>query len=236
LLTVKWIIAALLFGMAGVVSTLMWLWQTDRSPAVAVAEVAQGVKLPVGARGGWSPSFWATIIFLVVDATVFASIMFSHLHVALRADVCPPASAALPALSAVLLSSAGSVLSALLLWWSGRRLHLGALTRWQCAGVLLAAALALAAFGALLAGHGQAGLAPSAQAWSATVAALLGYHGWRIALLTVAAAYLAVRIWQGLVTPRQRATFDNVLAMWLAFCAQAVFVAAWPHVVAGWLS
>ncbi|WP_280153788.1 cbb3-type cytochrome c oxidase subunit I [Piscinibacter sp. XHJ-5] len=236
LLTVKWVALATAFGAVAVGSTIAWLWQSDRSPGVAVADVAAGVRLPVGGAGRQAPSWWATVIFLVVDATVLASIAFSHLHVALRADVCPPASAALPSWSAVTASSAAGVASAVLLWWSGRRLEGGALARRHCVPLLLATALALVAFGMLLGAHRQAGLEPTAQAWSATVAALLAYHGWQVALLPLVAGYLGARIWQGLVTPRQRATFDNVLLLWTYACAQGVIVAVWPHAVAGWLS
>jgi hypothetical protein len=145
LLTVKWVVAATAFGVAAVVSTLLWLWETDR-PAGAAVEVAEGVRLPVGARLTQSPSWWATVIYLVVDVTVLASIAFSHLHVALLADVCPPAAAALPAPGAVAGSCAAAVLSAGLLWWSGRPLDERALGRWRCVPVLAAFALAAVAF------------------------------------------------------------------------------------------
>jgi cytochrome c oxidase subunit I+III len=235
LLTVKWVVAATAFGVAAVVSTLLWLWETDR-PAGAAVEVAEGVRLPVGARLTQSPSWWATVIYLVVDVTVLASIAFSHLHVALLADVCPPAAAALPAPGAVAGSCAAAVLSAGLLWWSGRPLDERALGRWRCVPVLAAFALAAVAFAVLLTAHGRAGLEPTAQAWSATVAALLAYQGWHVAVQAIVAAYLGARIWRGLVTPRQRATFDNILLLWLVLCAQGIVVAAWPHLVVGWLT
>jgi hypothetical protein len=57
-----------------------------------------------------------------------------------------------------------------------------------------------------------------------------------VAVQAIVAAYLGARIWRGLVTPRQRATFDNILLLWLVLCAQGIVVAAWPHLVVGWLT
>jgi cytochrome c oxidase subunit I+III len=65
------------------------------------------------------------------------------------------------------------------------------------------------------------------------VASLIAYVGLHVALLALCAAYLGARVWRGLVTPRQRATFDNVALLWWCGCVQGVVVALLPHVVAG---
>ncbi|MGZ8260393.1 MAG: cbb3-type cytochrome c oxidase subunit I, partial [Caldimonas sp.] len=231
LLTVHWNAAAFAFALLGIATTLAWLWQLDRSSGTGEAQVGEGVRVPVGARGAASHSWWATVILVVVDATVLASIVFAHVHVAMRSDICPPAGATLPSLGSVGLAVAAFVASSAALWLSGRRLNQRALGGWRVGWVLVAAALATAGFALLLHGHDAAGLAPRAQAWAATVAALLSYQGLHVVILVLVAIYLAARAWRGLLTPGQRATFDNAALLWHGACAQGVVVALLPHVV-----
>jgi len=231
LLTIQWIVTAFACGILGVVATWAWLWQLDRSPGAHEAKVGERLCLPIGARGSASHSWWATVILLVVDATVLASIVFAHLHVAMRSDVCPPAGATLPSLSSMALAATAFGTSSLAFWFAGRGLETRALGGWRVGWLPLAAVLASAGFAILLLGHEAAGLAPRTNAWAATVAALLGDQGLHGGLLLLLATYLCARAWRGLVTPRQRATFDNTALLWHVSCAQGVVVALLPHVV-----
>ncbi|NML16579.1 cbb3-type cytochrome c oxidase subunit I [Azohydromonas caseinilytica] len=235
LLTVKWVLTAWACGLLAVACVWAWLWRTDRLPATTDALVAEGVRLPVGAALTASHSWWATVILQVVDATVLASIAFAHLHLAMRLEVCPPPGAALPPLSTVA-GAAGAFAASALLWAAaGRGLSAGRLKRWRLLPLGGALALALGGFALLLRGHADAGLAPTASGWGASVAGLLGYQGFHMALMALCAAYLAARLWRRLVTPRQRATWDNVALLWWGGCAQGVVVALLPHAAAAWL-
>jgi cytochrome c oxidase subunit I+III len=178
---------------------LAWLWGSDRKPSITEARVSDTLVLPVGARGTASHSWWATIIMLVVDATIFASFVFAYIHISMRLEVCPPPSASLPALRWPLI--AGALLAGRLglMLWAGRSLGKRRLP-W----------LALAATGCVVAGflvdlHGYqlAGLAPRTQAWSATIAALLSYQGLHVIVLALAGPYLAARAWSGRLSPGQ---------------------------------
>ncbi|MFZ5545608.1 MAG: cbb3-type cytochrome c oxidase subunit I [Pseudomonadota bacterium] len=231
LLTVKWIVPGFAAGLLALGCVLAWLWQTDRLPQPA-AQVADGVRLPVGAASVYAHSWWATVVVLLVDFTVFASIAFAHVHLAMRLQVCPPPGAALPPLGELLRAAAGFAVSAGLMGWTGVASHRRALGRtWL---LPLAAALVLLglSFAALLSAMHEARLSPSADAWSASVAALLGYLGFRVTVQLVAGAYLGARLWQGLVAPRQRATCDNVALLWWGACLQGLVVALLPHAVA----
>jgi cytochrome c oxidase subunit I+III len=235
LLTVHWAVPAFAFGVLAVGCTWAWLWQSDRDPGLLVAEVGTGVRIPVGAIGHHSHSWWATVILLVVDVTVLASMAFAHVHVAMRAETCPPAGAALPAAAAMLWVTAGWAASSWLLWLSTRRLEQRGLGRARSLLVAGSAALATAAFAALWSAHADAGLLPRAQAWSASVAALLGYQGLHVVMVLMLALYIVARAWQGLITPRQRASADNAALLWHGSCAQGVVVAWLPQLVTWWL-
>jgi len=229
LLTVKWMASAFAFGWLAIGCVLAWLWQTDRLPTDSV-QVADGVQLPLGAARLHSHSWWATLVLLVVDFTVLASLAFGHVHLAMLAPVCPPPGAALPPPGQVWLAAAGFAASGALLGWSGRPLAAGAaLRRARLLPLLAATGVLVAAFGGLLAAVVGTGLAPTAHGWSATLAALLAYLGFHVAVVLVAAAYLGARIWHGEVTPRQRATFDNIALLWWGSCVQGVIVALLPY-------
>ncbi|MBT2325679.1 cbb3-type cytochrome c oxidase subunit I [Variovorax paradoxus] len=224
LLTVEapWLAGAC--GLAAIAAMLHWLWGLDRPPPVATIEAAAGVRLPVGATGRRTHSWWAMIILVVVDLTIFASLAYSHLHVAMAADVCPPPGASLPAarwpLAAAVLLAAGSLLIALA---AARPVNAEPrrqrLLRVQ---VALAMACTASAFGLDLAGHWQAGLDPRAEAWSATVGTLLGYQGFHIAVVLLMGGYLLARSWTGRLQPQARATLDNVVPMWHCVSAQGL--------------
>jgi len=233
LLTVKWVITAHAFGLVAIVCTIAWLWQTDRLPEATDAEVGRGVRIPIGAGGRASHSYWATVILVIVDMTIFASMAFAHIHVAMLGDTCPPLGAALPAALPLLVAGAGFVLSALLLGGCARPLATRAMSLSRALPWLTAAAaLAVAAVFVLVQAHDAAGLAPRAQAWGATVAALLSYVGLHAVLIVLFAGYLVGRAGAGLLTPRQRASFDNCALLWWCGCAQGVLVAVLPHATA----
>jgi len=217
LLTVKLVIPAFAFGIVGIVATLMWLWQTDPRPFAAFARVGDGVSIRVGAQGTARPAWWAMLIFIVVDATTLASLLFAHLHVAMAGDVCPPAGANLPApgVSGVAaltwLGSSAAVFLAQSLFDRAPRRRL-----WLQLALVAAAALAAAGFAIEFNGFVSAGLQPRANAWSATVAALLGYAGLHVIILLLCAGYIVARSAAGRLTDDRRASFDVVTLLWHA--------------------
>ncbi len=221
LLTVKWFVVASAFGLGGLAAMLAWLWQSDRpvgrTGEAGRAQVAEHCALPIGATGMGSHSWWATVVLIVVDGSIFASFLFAHLHVSLLATVCPPPGARLPADSLVWVAVALAAASAAAMGFLCRRRSGERLLRGHLAfsfSLLLALALAVAAWAIGLAAHDAAGLAPRANAWSATVAALLAWQGFHVVVLGVMGAYLLVRRWSGWLVPGQRATLDNIALFW----------------------
>ncbi len=235
LLTVELHALAWACAAVAVVAVLQWLWQTDRLPPVALATVGDGVVLPIGASGAKSHSFWALVILLVVDASICASLVFAHVHVAMRLDVCPPAGADLP--------GSASFASGIALWAASALAivvcHcLGPATHWKARALRVAgvaAALALAAAATIVQVQGHAMLSPRADAWSATVAALLAYQALHTVVLAAMAAYLAARWGASLVLASRRATLDNVTLFWGYAALQGCVVAGVVQWLPRWL-
>ena len=221
LLTVSQVVIAVICGVVAVASIIIWLWQSDNPPFAEKAEVGDGIFLPVGAHGSASHSWWAMIILLCVDASVFASLVFAHVHVSMAAAVCPPPGASLPEwfwpMGSAALLVAGSVLVA-----ASQALH----ARGQKFGVWLALLLGLVclcgAFEFELHGHQLASLDPRATAWSATVAAMLAWQGFHVAVLLIMGLYVCARVWTGKLLPNARASLHNTALLWHYVTVQGI--------------
>ncbi|RZL95952.1 MAG: cytochrome c oxidase subunit I [Variovorax sp.] len=238
LLTVEQVVLAFGCGLLALVGIVCWLWESDTVPPAATVEVADGVRLPVGAIGRASHSWWAMIILIAVDMTVYASFLFSHLHVSMAADVCPPPGAALPAARWAWASGALWVAGSLSMLAAGRALRRAADPRRQRGVRALVAFAMLCSAGAIaldVGGHWRAGLDPTAQAWSATVGVLLGYQVFHGAVLAIMGAYVLARSWSGRLAPQARATLDNSGLMWHCAAVQALIAIATVQLLPRWL-
>ncbi len=222
---------AWLCGAISIIAIVLWLWQTDPAAPAPTALIGEGVSVPVGARGIASHAWWAMVLLLFVDATVFASLLFAHVHVSLRATVCPPPGAELPALDWTLLAAALWIVSSLAIMLTRR--FLGAPVR-LCLVAGVAMACSGAAFAAQWAGH--ANLQPTADAWSATVAAMLGTQGLHAALLLLMGGYLMVRCLAGRLRADAHSTLDCVTLMWHFSGVQALVIIAAVYLLPGWLN
>ena len=213
LLTVAQVAIAFACGITAIAAILIWLWQTDTPPHAETVEVADGVFLPVGARGMASHSWWAMIILLCVDATVFASLVFAHVHVSMAAEVCPPPGAKLPDVFWPLASGVLLLAGSAALWGAQKMLGRGGRAAvWLLVPVALGCVAA--AFGLDARGHQLAGLRPAANAWSATVAAMLGWQGFHVAVLLLMGLYVCARVWAGRLRIDARASLDNTALLW----------------------
>lgn len=232
LLTVSWLLPALACGLVAVASIVGWLWQLDRPPPAPTARIGDEVSVPALAMGRGSPSWWATVVVLVVDATVFASLVFSHVHVSLMLDVCPPPGTRVPAgaiAPAILLLAAS-----LLLAWARRRPLQPGQGLLQLA-VLAAMACSAGAWLLDLGAHVQAGLSPRQHAWSATVAALLAWQGLHVFLLLLTGAYLVARSFAGALRRDARASLDNGTLLWHYANWQGIAIVAVVRLLPLWL-
>lgn len=233
LLTVEQYLLAGISGIVAVAAMLAWVWQLDQPPLRPTAEIGEGVSVPTVARGRGSPSWWGTVILVVVDATIFASLAFSHVHVSMKLDVCPPAGAQLPEggwWPAGLWLAASALMA-----WSVRHLR-GAGQGWLRVAVLAASIASISAFGIELAAHLQAGLAPRQTAWGATVAALLGWLGLHAFVLLLMGGFVIARSWAGALRTDARATLDNSALFWHYCGVQGIATVLLVRLLPGWMT
>lgn len=209
LLTVKAMVLATICGVVAVGSIIAWLWSSDRSVQMREAAIGGGITLPIGARGTASHSWWGTFIMLVVIYLIFGSFAYVYIHTSMRLEICPPPGASLPDGMWTLLSAALLLGGSALVWLSDRVKQ--PLTPWL---LLLALAATTAAFGVDVHSWRLVHLDGTKDAWSASIAILLGFQGVMLFVLLLAGPYLCVRAWRGMITPQNRATRDNIALIW----------------------
>jgi cytochrome c oxidase subunit I+III len=235
LLTVEWVGTAFAFAAVSIAAICRWLWFTDDAAHTGRALVADGVALPMGATGPASHSWWAMIILLCVNATVFASLLFAHIHVSMAADVCPPFGVELPGIGWPLMSAVLMVLGAGAMTLARLRLNGSsgqALLRLLVAFGMVCAAASVSTD---VLGHWRAGLEPTAQAWSATVSVLLSWQGFNVGVLLFMGSYVLARSFSGRLQTGARATLDNSWLMWLGVTAQGLVGTGAVQLIGRWL-
>ena len=231
LLTVAWVVPAFVAGAISIAAIVHWLWRSDQPPPRATATIGDGVDVPALATGVRSHSWWAMIVLIAVDATIFASLGFAHVHVSMKLDVCPPPGTALAGggWTAGALLLGGSALMALASWQlSGRQRVL----RWA---VVLALGCMLGATVVDFMAQASAGLAPTETAWGATVAALLAWQGFHALILVTMGLYLLARSWSGALRTDARATLDNTAVMWHYVTLQGIAGMALVRLLPQWM-
>jgi cytochrome c oxidase subunit I+III len=220
-LTVKMVWPAAVGGAIALGAMLRWMWENDRGAFHPPVDIGDGIRLPVYASGPASTSWWAMVVLMLVDATVFASLVFSFFYLWTVNDAWPPAGITLPAGQWPIVSGLAWLLSSALMVGAGRALEprRRAMLTAALAG---ATVLMLAAFSADLRAWWQAGLRPSEHAYAAVVCAVLAWQGLHAAVLLVMGGYTLARSWCGLLDATRRVTFDNTRLFWHYTVAQGL--------------
>src|SRR5690606_24428962 len=68
-----------------------WAWTTGHPGAPAMLDAAPGMTLPSQYAARNAPGWWALVISLLVDGSLFASLVFSYFYLWLGTEAWPPA-------------------------------------------------------------------------------------------------------------------------------------------------
>jgi cytochrome c oxidase subunit I+III len=228
LLTVKLVVPAFVGGAIALAAMLKWMWETDRGATIPPVDIGGGLRLPVYAAGPVSHSWWAMVVLMLVDGTVFASLIFSWFFLAHGADAAWPPAGVLPSWQWPVAAALAYAAGVALLTGARRALRRSA-HGWFRLALTAALAAVLAAHGLDVWGLVTAGLRPSGHAYGAMTYAVAAWQGVHMAALFVMVAYTLARSWGGLLDAQRRVTFDNTRLFLLYVVAQGLAGLALVH-------
>ena len=235
-LTVKMIVPALVGGVIALAAIFRWMWDLDRGAISPPVDIGGGIRLPVYASGPVSHSWWAMVVLMLVDATIFASLVFSYCYLwSVNPDSWPPAGTSLPeviwpARAALMWLAAGGLCAA------ARRMLEGGRSAVLSAALLAGLVLLSGAYVAELGGLLDSGLEPDTHAYGAVVWTFAAWQGLHVCIVLLMTAYTLARLWRGLLHRGRRVTFDNTRLLWHYTVAQGLAAIVLVHVVPRWLS
>ncbi|HET8726377.1 MAG TPA: cytochrome c oxidase subunit I [Alphaproteobacteria bacterium] len=234
LLTVKLVLPALVCAVIAIAMVIWWLWTTDPGPSHPPVDIGGGITLPVYQTGPMSHSWWAMVVLLLVAGSIFFSLVFSYLFLwTVSPDVWPAASgSSLPSLAWPLIGAMLLLFSSAGVAFAGRSLRSASGRRglWPMRiALLLAVPILIAASGAELYGHWQAGLRPTTSGYAAVVYAIVGLQGLFTATSVIMGLYTLARSLCGLLDGRRRVTFDNTMLFWHYTVGQSLVGLALVH-------
>jgi cytochrome c oxidase subunit I+III len=219
-LTLKWTWIAALAGAVTLACMFRWLWESDPRPAGRRHAIGDGIEVADYMSGSRSHSWWGMVVLLVVDGSIFASLVFGYFYLQ------PEVQGGFNGVAAVG-SAAGWLLVAGAAWIVERALR-------RNADVLLPIALFGGAIAMSLAAlaHFQA-IAPSnpiADGRAAVVYAMFWWQALHAIVALLMAGFCLARRRAGLLSATHRVVWDNTRLFWWYSAAQGaiaqVFVLA----------
>jgi cytochrome c oxidase subunit I+III len=207
-----------------------WLWTgTALIPEKAAKDVGLGLRLPTYVSGPSSVSWWAMFITMLAVLTAFVCLVFGYfffwtIHEDFPPDPSPGPGVFWPSIAAASLLGAWA-LTLLARRWNRRDWAVG-----FYAGLLTAAALALAGGAALLAGPWLTGLDPKSHVYPAIVWLLAIWTAGHAVVGVIMQLYCLARRLAGRMTARHDIDISNVALYWHFAALTAVVTVA---VIAG---
>ncbi len=224
-LTVKLTVVVVIGGILALASIFMWLWQTDPAPSDVLYDIGGGVKLPDYASGKNSHSWWATVVLMLVDGSIFVCLVFTFFYLwTVDPAGWPPSGLHLALPGSSLLAAAAWAASVAALWIANKALGKKGTRPQSIFDPLMITAVATMWAGVAFNYHAlwAAGIRPEAHGYAATVFTMLAWQALHATLLTLMTGYTLARRWAGLLDARRRNTFDNTRIMAYYSVVQAI--------------
>jgi cytochrome c oxidase subunit I+III len=212
--TYHWWWPALLSLVAALGVILYWLWTgTALIPEKEKKYVGLGLELPLYISGPQSVGWWAVFITMLAMLSAFISLVFGYFFFwTVRADF-PPRPVPGPGVFWPVVATA-LLIGAWVLTLLGRRWNKNDNVAGFYAGLVVAAALAVAGAAALLAGPWFTGLKPTSHVYPATVWILVIWTAAQAGVGVIMQLYCVARRLAGRMTARYDIDINNVALFW----------------------
>jgi cytochrome c oxidase subunit I+III len=224
-MTLKLVVPSVLFAALTVWALYRWTWETDRAGHHPPVHIGAGIQLPVSIAGPRSHGWWATVVLILVDATIFACLVFSWFF--LRRDEAWPVAPLPPATGVALLAMLAWLCSSLALEWGNYRLGKGGRTGLAITiAIIVSLALGATAWWMSATPLLEAGIEPDASAYGAIAWTQLAYQAFHGLMLLALAIFVLLRVATKLLDTQHRASWDSLRLLWHYGAAQGVVIVA----------
>ncbi|PZN93106.1 MAG: cytochrome c oxidase subunit I [Alphaproteobacteria bacterium] len=197
-----------------------WAWRVGQREDLGAIDAGCDLVLPIHGEAPGSPGYWGSVLAIVADGTLFATLVFGYAYLWTIASGWPP-----PQLIAATPFAAGlSVIALAAASLAGRRagaVPATAATRRIALGI--GSAAQLAALAALVFEIATAVPPPASHAYAATVMVLFAYAAVHVALALLLMVFAWNRVGAGFVSDRRTAEL-RVAAMWQDYAAVVTLV------------
>ena len=200
-----------------------WAWTTGDPGGPDAVEAEPGLVLPTQGAARNAPGWWALVMSLLVDGSLFASLVFSYFYLWLGTEAWPPAGIGIAGWPGALASLALLLACAASARYAARALRTDARQR-AAAGWVVTAALG-AGFVVAHAWAMSATGAPGAHAYASVAWTLAGFHGVHVLLAMLFAVFVAARLRRGLATAARPLEARVTAGLWRYTVAQGLL--AW---------
>jgi cytochrome c oxidase subunit I+III len=179
--------------------------------------------------GSKSHSWWATVVLMLVDGSIFACLVFTFYFLwTITLSGFPPDSLDLPLPGSSVGAALAWGISAAAMVMANRALSVDQSVKVSVA--LLAALVTVwIAFGASLHGLLATSLRPQMHGYASTAYAMIAWQGVHAVLLTLMAGFTWVRLRLGMIDSVRRNVFDNTRIMWYYSAAQGLIALMVMH-------
>jgi cytochrome c oxidase subunit I+III len=211
-----------------VAALFVWAWQGgSREPDISI-QAAEGCRLRLHYASANSPGWWGTLISLLADATVFASLMFSYFYLWTVSPHWPPEGYReiapwLPALGLAALVGAGISIA-----WAERGSRLGQSARLQL-GFLLAGALGIVYLVLQTLAVFASDMSAKDHAYGALVHTISGYQFVHVGAAILMTLFIVLRSRHGYIGPERPSEVAVASLFWYYTVLQWVLGYAVVH-------
>jgi cytochrome c oxidase subunit I+III len=225
-LTVKMIVASLLGAVIALVSMFKWLWQIEPAPTNKLYPVGGGIELLDHMTGSRSHSWWAMVVLLFVDGSIFACLVFCYYYLwTVTQGGWPPAQFQAPELAYSMVAAAAWTASSVVISIAHRMLRRDKRSEFILA-MIAAIAIVWSAFAFSFEALSHTGVSADQHAYGAVIYTMLAGQGLHAVLLTLMGAYTLARAMARMLDSTRRSTFDNTRLMWHYTVAQGLVALA----------
>lgn len=207
---------------------LRWLWTVNGRDAPLRIEVKPGLWLPTQAAAKNAPGWWALVGTLLIDGSLFASLVYAYFYLWLHAPAWPAGGAAFTALAPAAAALAALLLAGIAAWRASaamRASHAQRAIGWH----VLAVVAGLGFLALQLPTIAEAVGAPQRHAYGSVVWTLAGFHALHVAVAALIGGFVALRIARGHVDAERPLETRIATGFWRYVVAQGAIAWAVLH-------